>query len=115
VFTTLGSGGGTGRRRQGGREEVLQGANVTGEKLNPSRRTVPAAGWEVKLVSKKSKRHKGIVLEQSRKAGKKLTDHAVVKLTIAVEHLPKATHGAARKKNWVAPVPLRENPRGGNP
>jgi beta-lactam-binding protein with PASTA domain len=37
----------------------------------------------VKVVFKKSKRPKGIVLKQSRKAGKKLKWHAVVKLTVA--------------------------------
>jgi beta-lactam-binding protein with PASTA domain len=47
------------------------------------------AGCKVKVVYKKSKRPKGIVLKQSRKAGKKLVYHAVVKLTVAVKQQPK--------------------------
>ena len=62
---------------------------MIGKKLNPSRRKVLAAGCKVKVVYKKSKRPKGIVLKQSRKAGKKLAYHAVVKLTVAVKHQPK--------------------------
>ena len=45
-----------------------------------------AAGCKVRVVYKKSKRPKGIVLKQSRKAGKKLSSTRVVKLTVAVKH-----------------------------
>ena len=62
---------------------------MIGKKLNPARRKMLAAGCKVKVVYKKSKRPKGMVLKQSRKAGKKLVYHAVVKLTVAVKHQPK--------------------------
>ena len=62
---------------------------MTGKKVNKARKKVAAAGCKVKIVYKKSKRPKGIVLKQSRKAGKKLTYRAVVKLTVAVKPTAK--------------------------
>ena len=82
---------------------------VVGKKLNPARRKVLAAGCKVKVVYKKSKRPKGIVLEQSRKAGKKLVYRAVVKLTVAVKHQPKvAKHKATKTSSGRAPVRCRK-------
>ena len=46
---------------------------MTGKKLNKARKKVAAAGCKAKVVYKKSKRPKGTVLKQSRKAGKKLS------------------------------------------
>ncbi|MDX6628599.1 MAG: hypothetical protein QOH00_845 [Gaiellales bacterium] len=98
TFTTLGSGGannpGAGNGK-GGAKKFCKVPKVTGKKLNPARRKVLAAGCKVKVVYKKSKRPKGIVLKQSRKAGKKLVYRAVVKLTVAVHFQPKVAkkHG----------------------
>ena len=97
TFTTLGSGGGQGGGAAGkGAKKFCKVPKVIGKKLNPARRKVLAAGCKVKVVYKKSKRPKGIVLAQSRKAGKKLVYRAVVKLTVAVE--PAAQEDAAKKK-----------------
>jgi len=92
TFTTLGSGGAgnnPGVGGKGGAKKFCKVPKVVGKKLNPARRKVLAAGCKVKVVYKKSKRPKGIVLKQSRKAGKKLVYRAVVKLTVAVKHQPK--------------------------
>ena len=87
TFTTLGSGGGQGAGAGGkGAKKFCKVPKVKGKKLNPARRKVLAGGCKVKVVYKKSKRPKGLVLAQSRKAGKKLTYRAVVKLTVAVHH-----------------------------
>ena len=55
-----------------GAKKFCKVPKVTGKKLNKARKKVVAAGCKVKVVYKKSKRPKGIVLKQSRKAGKKL-------------------------------------------
>jgi uncharacterized delta-60 repeat protein len=91
VFKTLGAGqsgpaapaGGAAKK---GAKRICKVPKVTGKKLNTARRKVIAGGCKVKLVYKKSKRPKGLVLKQSRKPGKKLVFHAVVKLTVAVKH-----------------------------
>ena len=82
TFTTLGAGGGPRRARQG-RQADLQGAEGRRQEGQPRAQEGLASGCKVKLVYKDSKRPKGIVLKQSRKAGKKLVYQAVVKLTIA--------------------------------
>ncbi len=101
TFTTLGNGGAAnnpGGTNGNSAKKFCKVPKVTGKKLNPARRKVLAAGCKVKVVYKKSKRPKGIVLKQSRKAGKKLAYHAVVKLTVAVKQQPKvAKHKAAKK------------------
>ena len=91
---------------------------MIGKKLNPARRKVLAAGCKVKVVYKKSKRPKGIVLKQSRKAGKKLVYRAVVKLTVAVKHPVKkiaeaATADTPSLPRWRgrSPVRVQENAR----
>jgi uncharacterized delta-60 repeat protein len=96
TFTTLGSGGsqGAGAAAGTGAKKFCKVPKVKGKKLNPARRKVLAAGCKVRVVYKKSKRPKGIVLAQSRKAGKKLAYRAVVKLTVAVKHPVKV----AKKK-----------------
>jgi len=101
TFTTLGSPGagnnpGAGK---GGAKKFCKVPKVVGKKLNPARRKVLRAGCKVRVVYKKSKRPKGIVLKQSRKAGKKLVYHAVVKLTVAVKLQPKVTKHKAAKKH----------------
>ena len=83
TFTTLGSPGAAGAGAGAGAKKFCKVPKVTGKKLNPARRKLLARGCKVKVVFKKSKRPKGIVLKQSRKAGKKLKWHAVVKLTVA--------------------------------
>jgi hypothetical protein len=90
TFTTLGAPGANGNPVGGtGGKKICKVPRVIGKKLNPARRKMLAAGCKVKVVYKKSKRPKGIVLKQSRKPGKKLVYHAVVKLTVAVKHQPK--------------------------
>jgi uncharacterized delta-60 repeat protein len=98
TFTTLGTpgAGGTPGASGAGATKFCKVPKVTGKKLNKARRKVIAGGCKVKLVYKKSKRPKGIVLKQSRKAGKKLSFHAIVKLTVAVKHLPKK-HTTSKK------------------
>jgi uncharacterized delta-60 repeat protein len=88
TFTTLGSPGANqaGNTPGTGAKKFCKVPRVVGKKLNPSRRKILRAGCKVKVVYKKSKRPKGIVLKQSRKAGKKLGYRAVVKLTVAVKH-----------------------------
>jgi uncharacterized delta-60 repeat protein len=102
TFTTLGSAG-AGANPGGGKagaKKFCRVPKVTGKKLNASRRKVLAGGCKVKILYKKSKRPKGTVLKQSRKAGKKLTYHSVVKLTVAVKHMPKiAKHKVVKKKS----------------
>ena len=83
TFTTLGTPGAAGAGAGAGAKKFCKVPKVTGKKLNPARRKLLARGCKVKVVFKKSKRPKGIVLKQSRKAGKKLKWHAVVKLTVA--------------------------------
>jgi uncharacterized delta-60 repeat protein len=98
AFTTLG-GSGAGNQ-PGSAKKFCKVPKVTGKKLNPSRRKVLVGGCKVKIVYKKSKRPKGTVLAQSRKAGKKLVYHAVVKLTVAVKVGPKvAKHKAVKKQS----------------
>jgi uncharacterized delta-60 repeat protein len=100
TFTTLGTPGANQGGGKAGAKKFCKVPKVTGKKLTPSRRKVLAAGCKVKILYKKSKRPKGTVLKQSRKAGKKLTYHAVVKLTVAVKHMPKvAKHKAVKKKS----------------
>jgi hypothetical protein len=77
---------------------VCKVPKVTGKKINPARKKVSAAGCKAKVVYKKSKRPKGTVLKQSRKAGKKLSYHAVVKLTVAVKLSAKKHTAAAKGK-----------------
>ena len=90
TFTTLGAPGANGNPVVGtGGKKICRVPKVIGKKLNPARRKMLAAGCKVKVVYKKSKRPKGMVLKQSRKPGKKLVYHAVVKLTVAVKHQPK--------------------------
>ena len=72
---------------------------MVGKKLNPARRKMLAAGCKVKVVYKKSKRPKGIVLKQSRKAGKKLGYRAVVKLTVSVKHRRRIAEAQAVTKS----------------
>jgi uncharacterized delta-60 repeat protein len=100
TFTTLGSGGssqGGGGAAGKGAKKFCKVPKVVGRKLNPSRRKVLAAGCKVKVVYARSlKKPKGTVLKQSRKAGKKLVFHALVKLTVSVKHPVKKA--AAKKK-----------------
>jgi chitodextrinase len=56
---------------------------VKGRKLRNARRAVLARGCRVRVGYLVSKRPSGTVLAQSRKAGKKVGFHAVVKLTVA--------------------------------
>jgi uncharacterized delta-60 repeat protein len=56
---------------------------VTGKKLNSGRRAILARGCKVQLKYVASKKAKGTILSQSRKAGKKLSYRAVVRLIIA--------------------------------
>jgi uncharacterized delta-60 repeat protein len=95
TFTTLGSAG-AGGGPAAGAKKFCKVPKVKGKRLNVARRKVVAAGCKVKVVYKKSKRPKGIVLKQSRKAGKKFAWHTVVKLTVAVKH-PVGHH--AKKKH----------------
>lgn len=101
TFTTLGSPPGPGGDKgKAGAKKFCKVPKVAGKKLNPARRKVLAGGCKVKVVYKHSKRPKGTVLKQSRKAGKKLVYHAVVKLTVAVKFHPKAAkHKVAKKKS----------------
>ena len=96
TFTTLGSAGGAGGGPAAGAKKFCKVPKVKGKRLNVARRKVVAAGCKVKVVYKKSKRPKGMVLKQSRKAGKKFAWHTVVKLTVAVKH-PVGHH--AKKKH----------------
>ena len=92
TFTTLGSGGGSqpaGPGAGGPRRSSARCPRSIGKKINKARKKVLAAGCKVKVVYKKSKRPKGIVLKQSRKASKKLVYRAVVKLTVAVKPTAK--------------------------
>jgi hypothetical protein len=61
VFTTLGSGGGTAGDPGGkaGANEFCRVPNGTGEKLDPSRRKLLAAGCKVKLVSRSRRGTRG--------------------------------------------------------
>ncbi len=91
TFTTL---GGSGGGQQGGpagkgAKKFCKVPKVVGKKINKARRKVLVAGCKVRIVYKKSKRPKGIVLAQSRKANKKLVYHALVKLTVATKFAPK--------------------------
>jgi uncharacterized delta-60 repeat protein len=56
---------------------------VVGKKLNKARSTVYAKGCKAQVTYKASKKAKGTVLAQSRKAGKKLGYRSVVRLTVA--------------------------------
>jgi uncharacterized delta-60 repeat protein len=86
TFTTLaGSGGGV----LPGAKKICKVPKVTGKKINAARKKVIASGCKVKVVYKKSKRPKGIVLKQSRKANKKLVFRALVKLTVSTKQAPK--------------------------
>jgi uncharacterized delta-60 repeat protein len=58
-------------------------SKVVGKKLNTARRTLLAKGCKVQLKYKVSKKAKNTILTQSRKAGKKLSYRAVVRLTVA--------------------------------
>ncbi len=92
AFTTLGGSGGGGQ--PGGPpgtngKKFCKVPKVVGKKVNAARKKVFAAGCKAKVVYKKSKRHKGIVLAQSRKANKKLVYRAVVKLTVSTKQTPK--------------------------
>jgi uncharacterized delta-60 repeat protein len=58
-------------------------SKVVGKKLNAARRTLLAKGCKVQLKYKASKKAKSTILTQSRKAGKKLSYRAVVRLTVA--------------------------------
>jgi uncharacterized delta-60 repeat protein len=95
TFKTLGVAGSAGGGPAGGATKFCKVPKVKGKRLNAARRKVVAGGCKVKIVYKKSKRPKGIVLKQSRKAGKKLKWHAVVKLTVAVKH--PVRHSAKKK------------------
>ena len=86
TFTTLGSPGANQGGAAGKGKKFCKVPRVVGKRLNPARRKVLRAGCKVKVVYKKSKRRKGIVLKQSRKAGKKLGYRAVVRLTVSVKH-----------------------------
>jgi uncharacterized delta-60 repeat protein len=99
TFTTLGAPGANGNPVGGtAGKKFCKVPRVTGKKLNAARRKVLAGGCRVKILYKKSKRPKGVVLKQSRKAGKRFAWHAVVKLTVAVKHQPKvAKHKAVKK------------------
>ena len=77
-------------------KKVCTVPKVTGKKLNKARKKVSAAGCKTKVVYKKSKRAKGTVLKQSRKAGKKLSYRAVVKLTVAVKPTAKKHKTSAK-------------------
>ncbi|MEA2214666.1 MAG: hypothetical protein QOK19_227, partial [Solirubrobacteraceae bacterium] len=96
TFTTASSGGpGSGPTGGGGGKgvkKICKVPKVTGKKINVARRKVVAAGCKFKVVYKRSKRPKNVVIAQSRKAGKKLVYHAVVKLTVS-------THAKAKKKH----------------
>ncbi len=78
--------------------KICKVPKVTGKKVNKARKKVSAAGCKTKVVYKKSKRPKGTVLKQSRKAGKKLSYRAVVKLTVAVKPAAKKHKTAAKAK-----------------
>ena len=56
---------------------------VTGKALNKARSTVLSKGCKVAVIYKKSHKKKGTVLTINRKVGKKLTFHALVKITVA--------------------------------
>jgi uncharacterized delta-60 repeat protein len=58
---------------------------VVGKKLNKARTTVYARGCKVQVRYVQSKKVKNTVLAQSRKAGKKLSFRAVVRLTVATK------------------------------
>jgi uncharacterized delta-60 repeat protein len=99
TFTTLGAaGGGGGATPAGpggkGAKKFCKVPKVVGKKINVARKKVSAAGCKFKVVYKKSKRPKNVVIAQSRKANKKLTYRAVVKLTVATKHVKKT----AKKK-----------------
>ena len=114
TFTTLG-----GQRRRPaagpgkkGTKKFCKVPKVVGKKLNPARRKVLAAGCKAKVVYKFSKRPKGIVLKQSRKAKKKLVYRAVVKLTVAKKPIAQAEAKTVTKKKssskaYVATSELR--------
>jgi uncharacterized delta-60 repeat protein len=92
TFTTLGGAGGAGNQpgtTGKGAKKFCRVPKVVGKKLNKARKKVYGAGCKAKIVYKKSKRPKGTVLKQSRKAGKKLGYRSVVKLTVAVKHASK--------------------------
>ena len=97
TFTTTGTpgSGATAIAAKKAAKKVCKVPKVTGKKLNKARKKVNASGCKTKVVYKKSKRPKGTVLKQSRKAGKKLGYRAVVKLTVAVK--PTAKQKAAKK------------------
>jgi hypothetical protein len=95
TFTTLGGSGAGGGNPQGGpvgaRKKFCKVPKVVGKKVNAARKKVNAAGCKAKVVYKASKRPRGTVLRQSRKAGKKLVYRAVVRLTVAKKPI-KAKH-----------------------
>jgi hypothetical protein len=56
---------------------------ITGKAISKARITVLARGCKFKVIYKKSHKKKGTVLTINRKVGKKLTFHALVKITVA--------------------------------
>ena len=56
---------------------------ITGKTISKARITVLAKGCKFKVIYKKSHKKKGTVLTINRKVGKKLTFHALVKITVA--------------------------------
>ncbi len=56
---------------------------ITGKTISKARITVLARGCKFKVIYKKSHKKKGTVLTINRKVGKKLTFHALVKITVA--------------------------------
>jgi hypothetical protein len=99
VFTTLGTPGVGAVIPGKGKKRFCKVPKVTGMKINKARKKIVKAGCKFKVVYKKSKRPKGIVLKQSRKAKKKLAYKAVVKLTVAKKATKKKS---ARKKSAKA-------------
>ena len=89
TFTTLGTPGTGVATPAKGKKRFCKVPKVTGTKINKARKKIVAAGCKVKIVYKKSKRPKGIVLKQSRKAKKQLVYKAVVKVTVATKATAK--------------------------
>jgi Domain of unknown function (DUF5122) beta-propeller/PASTA domain len=87
TFTTLASGGPQPAGK--GAKKICKVPKVVGKSVNVARKKVAAAGCKFKIVYKHSKKHKNIVLTQSRKANKKLVYRAVVKLTVSTKAVPK--------------------------
>ena len=104
TFTTTGAAGANqpgGTAAAAGAKKFCKVPKVVGKKINVARKKVVAAGCKFKVVYKKSKKPKNVVLAQSRKANKKLTYRAVVKLTVSTKAKPKKAKAKSVKKSSV--------------